>query len=95
MLRRLDCIWLCLLIFGLLTVSKYDGPVYKEREQKNAINDDKVGRFIEDAEEHQVEEYAEKNLVVVEIIKTKKFLLLYLLAVCHLFYGYYMSSSYK
>lgn len=32
---------------------------------------------------------------IIDIIKTYKFTLLYLLATCHLFYGYYMLNSYK
>ena len=37
----------------------------------------------------------ERHLPIIEIVKTKKFILLYWLAVCHLFYGYYMTNSYK
>ena len=29
------------------------------------------------------------------ILKTKKFIFLYLIAVTHLFYGYYMTNSFK
>lgn len=32
---------------------------------------------------------------IIEIVKTNKFGFLYLLAVCHLFYGYYINNSYK
>lgn len=32
MLRGLDAIWLCLLVIGLLTISKFDGALYNEHE---------------------------------------------------------------
>ena len=96
MLRKLDCIFLCLLIFGLLTVSKYEGPVQKEHVDHagRKASEDHVGNLIEH-DSQQLEVYAEKNIPILEIIKTDKFILLYLLAVCHKLYGYYMSNSYK
>lgn len=38
---------------------------------------------------------AEENLPLLAILKTYKFFALYALVVCHMFYGYYMSNSFK
>jgi hypothetical protein len=37
----------------------------------------------------------ERDIPLFDIIKSKKFIMLYLLGVTHLFYEYYMTNSYK
>ena len=49
----------------------------------------------EERELNEYEEECEENTSIFRIIYTSKFILLYILAVSHLFYGYYMSNSYK
>lgn len=91
MLRSLGTLWLGLFVFGLFAISKYDGQVYSEHETVQTEPDEPILSKPSD----RFEEYFERSLPLVEIIKTHKFMLLYLLATCHLFYGYYMINSYK
>jgi len=40
----------------------------------------------------EIEDDAEANLPLGDLLKTGKFLGLYLLVICHMFFGYYMSN---
>jgi len=92
MMRSLASIWLGLFVIGLLCISKYDGVLYNEHQDAKVRPE--INTEVDDAEQ-ALEEYSEEHLPVVEILKSKKFGLLYLLAICHFFYGYYMQNSYK
>ena len=41
------------------------------------------------------ENEAEENMPIVEILKTYKFCVLYLLVICHMYSGYYISNQFK
>ena len=38
MLRRLDFIWICVFLFGVITISEYKGEVYRPNEQTQNLN---------------------------------------------------------
>jgi hypothetical protein len=86
MLRSLGLMWLCLFAFGLLAISKYDGKPYDEHRPEA----DELA-----SKEPTHEEIAETEIPGLEIVKTGKFVLLFVLAMCHLYYGYYMSNIFK
>ena len=47
---------------------------------------------VEERERQVQEKEAEENIPMIKLLCTGKFLWLYLLVVCHMFYGYYMSN---
>lgn len=84
-------------ILGLLLISDYtkeeEFNVEAERDplvQGSTVILNEMNLFQEDQENK-----VEKEVSILHILFTSNFLWLYLIAITHLFYGYYMSNSFK
>lgn len=81
MLRSMCKIWITLYLFGLFTISNYPHP-YDEAP-------------IEETEVDLVERQAERDAPITKILRTDKFIYLYLIAASHKFQGDYIVNSFK
>jgi len=93
MLRTLDIIFVVLIVLGVMFVTKFDNKDQSER--LDSINNEETEAPLTSTPEQEAELIAERDLPIFEILKTREFVLLYLLGVCHLFFEYYMTNSYK
>ena len=71
---------------------------YKKEEADSELSQHKGSTIVQAEMSHfqaDQEHMVEKEVPVLRILMTSNFLWLYLIAITHLFYGYYMSNSFK
>ena len=67
-----------------------------DEEQKAAMEKDELSKLSEEEQQRRrYETEAEENLPLTTILWSGTFLWMYLLVVCHMYYGYYISNEYK
>ncbi len=91
MIRSLCLIWVSLFTFGVLTITRYEQKTNTAEKVKNTSDDDTNFGPIQSDEEKKAEQEAQ----ISEILKSPKFIFLYLIASSHLFQGYYIGNSFK
>ena len=79
MIRYLCVCWICLLIFGLLTVTR--------------VPNAQLAKTTKDDTEEELQ--AEREAPILKIITSSKFLILFLIASTHKCPGYYVGNSFK
>lgn len=93
-LLRIFCLsWSLQVMMSMFLMSNYkkkeDQPV---KSTHAALNNSQEAS---DEEQPQEDDDAQSKLPLLHILRSKQFLTIYFMAVCHLFYGYYYSNVYK